>query len=342
MKIIYGVAGEGLGHAFRSKLVIEYLLSKKHDVKVIASNRAYTFLHEEFGDIVQEVEGLYIKYRNNKVCNIETGLMNIKNIFSLNKSRKKVKNLFLDFEPNYVICDFEIFTSIFSRKLNIPLISVDNQHMITNTKINFKKRDFLWWFNSWTIVKSYRIKAIKYLVTTFFNAPIKKNNTVLVSPIIRKEIYEMKPKKGDFILVYQTSKSYKKLIKILASTGLKFHVYGVDEVDTEPDIVFRERNNWFEDLANCNFVIANGGFGLMGESLLLKKPILSVPVKKQFEQLLNATYLDDNEYGKRVNNLTKDNILEFNSNVEKYRSKLLEIKFDKNAKLFFELDKALK
>src|SRR6266480_3864517 len=37
MRILYGVVGEGMGHATRSKVVIEHLLERGHKVKVVVS-----------------------------------------------------------------------------------------------------------------------------------------------------------------------------------------------------------------------------------------------------------------------------------------------------------------
>ncbi|MDQ2699907.1 MAG: teichoic acid biosynthesis protein, partial [Actinomycetota bacterium] len=57
MRIIYGVNGEGMGHATRSELVISSLL-QNHEVKVMASGAAYKFLSQIFGEgSVHEVFG---------------------------------------------------------------------------------------------------------------------------------------------------------------------------------------------------------------------------------------------------------------------------------------------
>jgi nicotinate phosphoribosyltransferase len=37
MKILYGVVGEGMGHATRSKVTIEHLIAKGHSVKIVVS-----------------------------------------------------------------------------------------------------------------------------------------------------------------------------------------------------------------------------------------------------------------------------------------------------------------
>ena len=49
MNILYGLNGEGMGHALRSKVVIEEL-QKEHKVKVITADRAYSFLRKFFID----------------------------------------------------------------------------------------------------------------------------------------------------------------------------------------------------------------------------------------------------------------------------------------------------
>jgi uncharacterized protein (TIGR00661 family) len=45
VKVLYGVNGEGLGHATRSEVVIGALLGE-HDVRVMASGAAFGYLHK--------------------------------------------------------------------------------------------------------------------------------------------------------------------------------------------------------------------------------------------------------------------------------------------------------
>jgi uncharacterized protein (TIGR00661 family) len=41
MKILYGVVGEGMGHAMRSRVVLDHL-TQQHDVQVVVSGRRRT------------------------------------------------------------------------------------------------------------------------------------------------------------------------------------------------------------------------------------------------------------------------------------------------------------
>ena len=35
MKILYGVVGEGMGHAMRSRVILEHLLAHDHEVEIM-------------------------------------------------------------------------------------------------------------------------------------------------------------------------------------------------------------------------------------------------------------------------------------------------------------------
>src|SRR4051794_19018760 len=92
MRILYGVVGEGMGHATRSKVTLEWLLAHGHHVKVVVSNRAYGFLDKTFSssfprcadakddepaiDVV-EIEGLVMKYVDNAFDDTGSVLHNV-------------------------------------------------------------------------------------------------------------------------------------------------------------------------------------------------------------------------------------------------------------------------
>ena len=71
MKILYGVTGEGMGHAIRSRVVLEHLVANEHDVEIIASGRAVDFLTKRFED-VNRIHGLHMIYEDNEVQRAKT------------------------------------------------------------------------------------------------------------------------------------------------------------------------------------------------------------------------------------------------------------------------------
>src|SRR5262245_36731666 len=71
MEILYGVVGEGMGHATRSSVVLEYLLSRGHEIKVVVSGKAHHFLKTRFASranfAIEEIHGITLRYFDNKV-----------------------------------------------------------------------------------------------------------------------------------------------------------------------------------------------------------------------------------------------------------------------------------
>src|SRR3989338_4818551 len=175
-KILYGVAGEGMGHAIRSWVLIKELM-KKHKVKVVCGDNAYDFLSKKVNDI-ERVSALRLMYLRNKVSSVKTVISNIKNLKKGRKhSIKVVENAIRDFKPDVVISDFEYFSSLSAKRHKLPLIAIDNNHIISKTKIKIPKRYIKDFLISKLILNLITGKAIFFFLTTFFYPPVKGKNT---------------------------------------------------------------------------------------------------------------------------------------------------------------------
>ena len=341
-RILYGIAGEGMGHAIRSKVVIEHLL-KKHSIIIVSSRKPYEFLSKHFDD-VYDIHGLHLSYKNNKLQSIKTFFQNA---YKLPKGSyytfKRLMGILKGFKPDVVISDFEPFTNLISKFFSIPLISIDNMHIMTNCKLKIPKRYYKDYLTAKLIIKSFIIKADYYLINTFFYPKIKKKNTFLFPPVLREEILKARVKNEKCILVYQTSRSNKKLKKVLKKIDQKFIVYGFDMNKKEKNLIFKEFNEkeFIKDLASCRALITNGGFGTLVESVYLGKPVLSEPVRKQFEQILSAICIDRLGYGEFHRKLNVKKINGFISNINSYRENLKKYIREDNSKILEKLDKVI-
>ena len=342
-KILYSVAGEGNGHAFRSKAVIDHLL-KKNKVHVFSHGKGFRYLAKFFP--VKRILGFHIAYMNNNTSSILTFLFTVLKFPLMFLWNLRLIYDIIKIKPDVIISDFEPFTNYFSYLLFKPLISIDNQHMISYTKIPKLKNQSLYKIWADIVIKLFIPKANFRFITTFFYPKLKKkcNNSVkLVEPILRGEILNAKATKGNHIFVYQTTKTYSVLFEAFKETDEEFIVYGFDKDKKDNNITFRQFNNenFLKDLTNSKAVIINGGFTLMGEAIYLGKPVLSIPVKKQFEQNLNAHYLEEMGYGKYVEDITLVNFFEFMKNLPNYEKNLKNFKHKKNKEFFEELDKKI-
>lgn len=296
-RIIYGVCGEGMGHAVRSRPIIDHL-KKSHDVRIFASGVAYSYLSGIFKG-VKRIDGLHIKYRKNSVAELKTLFYNLLNAPKIIISFLAIREEIARFRPDVVISDLDIATSYAALSKAIPLISIDNQHASGKIRIAFPPRYWPFYLELKLIDRIIIPTARRYFVTSFFYAEPKYRKVSVIHPLLRKKILGLKPRIGDFIMVYQTSDSNDKLIKELKKTGYKFVVYGFNMEKKDKNIIFRRFNEkiFLKELAGCKALITNGGFTLISEALYLKKPVLSIPVRRHFEQILNAVYVEKMGYG---------------------------------------------
>jgi uncharacterized protein (TIGR00661 family) len=306
MKILYGVVGEGMGHAMRSRVVLEHLLAEGHEIEIMASGRATDFLSKRF-EGVNRIHGLHMIYEENRVRRGKTLWSNVlAGTAGLPQNIAAYFDLIKDFRPEVTISDFESWTYLYAKVHRLPIVSIDNMQIINRCTHDAEvlaghEAEFQ---ITKAFVKGKLPFCDHYLITTFFFPPVRKEKTTLVPSILRPEILAARRRPGDHLLVYQTAEGYAGLADTLARTGIECRIYGmrrgIQEEQVEGSLRYRpfSEEGFVDDLASCRAVIAGGGFTLMGEAVYLRKPMLAVPLGRQFEQLLNARYLEREGYGR--------------------------------------------
>jgi len=343
LRILYGVTGEGMGHATRSKVVITEL-AKRHQVKIVVSGRAHAFLKKAFPDVV-EIEGLHMIYADNAVDRDATFFSNLSLAPAL--VMENVSAYFehvRDFQADVVISDFDSFAYLYGKAHGIPVLSVDNMQIINRCKhdkavIEGFKGDFR---VAKTIVKMKLPGCYHYLVTSFFFPPVRKTRTSLYPPILRPSILEAKRSRGDHVVVYQTSSSYGELLAVLKTLpDVEFRVYGLGREEKDGNLTIRpfSEDGFIGDLASARAVIAGGGYSLMGEAVYLHKPMLSVPLARQFEQVLNARYLEHLGYGQMAERIERDTVVGFLEKTGQFEAKLASYQQEGNTKLLSAVER---
>lgn len=353
MRILYGVVGEGMGHAMRSRVVLDHLAAS-HDVQVVVSGRAHDYLKARESDRlgVNKIWGLTIVYEDNEVQNFRTFFRNVAGAVTGGWPRnvRAYFDLAEQFQPEVVVSDFESWSYLYARSRRLPVISLDNIQLLARCTLPAEaiaghEVDFQ---VAKAVVKAKLPGCLHYLVTTFFQPPVRKPRTTLHPPVIRPEILAARPERGEHLLVYQTSESNAGLPAILAGSGRECRVYGFRR-DIHEDVVegklrfrpFSERT-FMEDLRTAQGVIANGGFTTLSESIYLHKPVLSSPVRKQFEQVLNGRALQAEGYGLAVDGeLDAASLGAFLERLPDFERHLAGYRQDGNQELLAKLDELL-
>jgi uncharacterized protein (TIGR00661 family) len=327
VRILYGVNGEGMGHATRSEVVISNLLGE-HDVKVMASGAAFKYLQDKFGH-VSEVFGPSFAMEHGEIRRWASVT------HTVNAARKElpgsVKSWMAavdEWKPEVVVTDFEPLSGIYARWSRSPLVCVDNIHMIDRCRhddeiVDGAREDY-------RIAKAVTAAMVQpagdYLITTFFQPPLLKGRTTLVPPIVRPAIVAAQPTRGEHLVVY--SGGSEALIDALRDCGVPCRVYGMrdgEEVGTTDGCIeYRARSvdGFLEDLVTARGVVTGGGFSLLSEAVYLGKPVLSVPLRGQFEQLMNARYLAREGFGACASEIDAAVLADFLDHLDEFHERL--------------------
>jgi len=152
-------------------------------------------------------------------------------------------------------------------------------------------------------------------------------------------VLRARPTTGDYVLVYVTSPSLE-LTELLKRIRQRFVCYGFEGEGEDGNLVFRKPslNGFLADLAGCKAVLANSGFSLISEALHLRKPYLAWPLKRQFEQVFNAYYIQKMGYGAYWEDINKERIESFLFNLDEYRENLRSYPAQDNSRIFGKLD----
>ncbi|MFO0584886.1 MAG: glycosyltransferase family protein [Anaeromyxobacter sp.] len=351
-RILYGVAGEGMGHAIRSRVIIDHL-AREHDVQVVVSGRAHDYLkareHDRLG--VKKIWGLTIVYEDNTVRNLRTVLSNLRTgvLGGVPGNVKAYFELVEAFRPEVVVTDFETWSAIFAKRHRLPCISVDNIQVLNRCEhpdeiIRGERQAYL---VGKGLVKAKLGPCYHYLISTFFYPKVVKPRTTLHPPAFRPEILAAKAERGEHLVVYQTSTSNAELPTILARSGLECRIYGLRRDLAgdvrEGNLVYRpfSERTFVEDLRTARAVVSGGSFTLMSEAVYLHKPMLSVPVQRQIEQIMNARWLEKLGYGMEADHITAENLGAFLERLPDLERRIGEYRQDGNSDLLGSLDRVL-
>lgn len=279
MKILYAVQGTGNGHITRAIEIIPYL-EKRGKLDVLVSGIQ--------SDIALPFE---VKYRLNGLSFIfgKKGGVDMWRTFVKMNTKKLLKDIKQLPVENYdlIISDFEpvsCWAGVLAQK---PVIGLSNQvatlHPLAPKP---KKTDPL------------GKMVLKHYAPTSFNYGFhfKKLDNTIFTPIIRKEVREALVGDLGHYTVYLPSYSDERILKILKRfkktqwqvfSKHSHQSYSYKNIHIQPV----HKDLFLQSMASASGVICNAGFGAASEALFLRKKLLVIPMKGQYEQACNAAML---------------------------------------------------
>ena len=280
MKILYGVQGTGNGHLSRARAMAEaFRQYPELEVQWLFSGRPPEnfFAMEVFGEYWWR-EGLTFVHREGKIDQIATARQ-----LNLSGLLKDIRELPVqDFD--LVISDFEPVTAWAAKKYKRPSLGLGHQYAF-----NFSIPTPAFGWTARTIMKLFApVQVSLGMHWHHFGHPIL--------PPIAHAHEEPAPTEQEHVLVYLPFEHATPLLQQLAQLRQSFIVYGLPtDLPTAGNITLKAPSveGFRHDVATARAVICNSGFELIAETLTLGKPILTRPLKGQFEQEANALALSE-------------------------------------------------
>ena len=298
MKILYGVQGTGNGHLSRARAMAEaFRQFPDLEVQWLFSGRPPEkfFAMEAFGDYWWR-EGLTFVHKEGKIDQIATARQ-------LNVSRllKDIRTLPVqDFD--LVISDFEPVTAWAAKKRKRPSLGLGHQYAF-----NFSIPTPAFGWTARAIMKMFApVQTSLGMHWHHFGHPILPPIAQAHDADTIEEDSKTDGDQRDHILVYLPFENHGPLLQQLAQLPQKFTVYGLPTDLPKADHITLKApsvEGFRRDLASANAVICNSGFELIAETLTLGKPILTRPLKGQFEQEANALALEELQLAKVVEHI---------------------------------------
>ena len=280
MKILYGINGTGQGHASRAKQLLP-ALKKHHDVDVLLSGQGNP-LALDF-EVQYNLKGFTFFFKDEKISYWHT--------FQKNSILRFIKDCAdLDISSyDLVISDFEPITAWTAKVKKKKCIHYSHQaSFFSNKSPRPPKKDYLAEAFMQLYCPSDHIIASHY----------KKYEDWFFHPTMSDKVFSANPVDKGHITVYMSSLSIESLTKIFCKfPDRDFHVFSpkCSEKKIEANIHFMpiSSDGFLDSLVTSNGVICGAGFGLPGEAMYLKKRLLAIPIKNQYEQACNAASLKE-------------------------------------------------
>ena len=313
-RIFYGVAGEGLEHASRVLSVIGHL--PECEIHVFTFGKAYEFFKSLDYPHLHRIDGLMFAYTDG-VVNYRKTLSNAVTYYfsGLTQNLEYIQTQAEILQPDLFITDFEPAVIRAAHLMKQPVLSIDNQHKF----VDCRARTLPTYLQMYAMMTSTSVKTMipfptHSVVATFHADRLEAihDQVTLTGGILRREVEEHEITNEGFILTYLRKSVSEQILSSLAGCGREVRVYGASP---EQRIAYRGQFRFFDlsphfvdDLASCDRVISTAGNQLISECRYFQKPILAIPEPGQYEQGVNAHFVEEIGLGKscEVDNLTAD------------------------------------
>ncbi|MDR2144989.1 MAG: hypothetical protein LBE91_00825 [Tannerella sp.] len=307
MKFLFIIQGEGRGHLTQAISLAEMLGRHGHTVTEVLVGKSNSrdvpsFFRERIGAPIRIYDAPSFVFKKNKmhIDKLRTFLFNL-SPDKIRKYGKSIETIYKHLKnnvPDAVINFYELLPGLMylRYKIDIPLISIGHQFMLKHPDYQFGKDDS----QNMMILRLHAlltgISASKILALSFY--PMKdylREKLTVMPPLLRKEVLEIQPSNGDYILGYMLNTGYLNEVQKWHEKhpDINLHFFW-DKKDADNELVIDKNltmhqindKKFLQYMSDCQGYITTAGFESVCEALFLGKMLMLIPA--HLEQEINA------------------------------------------------------
>ena len=310
--LFYGVMGEGRGHATRVRALVEDL-RHHHQVSIFSSAQGLEMLQDFYEGTtvkVHRIPGLNFAYDlHHRVDYVRSLYQAWRFGRQLNRYVDALMAHFQEAKPDLVITDFEPLLPRAARRAGIPFLSLNHQHIIMAHELRALPRSLRVKVALMRpFVRLFYTGQVRTIMSSFYVAPLRPSyrDALQVGVMLRPELIRAQDRwrgqQGAHLVAYFRRFASPRILDTLRQSEREIRVYGLGSQADDGNLRFRPicESGFIEDLATSQALITTAGNQVIGEAHFLRKPVLALPERSNFEQAINAYYLRKSRGGNWV------------------------------------------
>ena len=327
MKYLFVVQGEGRGH-FTQTLSMKAML-EQNGHEVVAVMVGCSPKRTLPGFFTQKINTELIRFQSPNFMPTPKGkgspllisiLYNLLLLPVYIQSLFKIRQTIRETQPDVVVNFYELLCGISYGVFNpeTPMINVAHQYFFLTPAFSYTGQNTLQFKLLNFYSKLTALNATKIMALSFREVPkMHYGKIAIVPPLLRKEVVNKKPTKGDYIHGYLLNNGYvDELVDwSLDNPNENLHFFWDNTKEDDeiliPNLTMHQLSDtlFLQYMAGCKAYATTGGFESVCEAMYLQKPVLMVPT--HIEQECNVIDAVCSEAGVGDDNFNLDLLLQF-------------------------------
>jgi uncharacterized protein (TIGR00661 family) len=330
MRFLFLVQGEGRGHMTQAISMRDILVRNGHEVVEVLVGKSKVreipdFFYEKIDTHVDTYESpnFSVSHNNKGIKIYRSIIYNAARLGTYLRSISFIDQKIKEHQPDVVLNFYEMLAGItwLLRRPKTRYICMGHQFLLLHPEFVFPKGHQLQIFMLNFLTRLTAFKAEKMLALSFVPMTDKPGKKLfVVPPILRREVLELTPGNGNYILGYMLNAGYSEEIIRWHKNHpeLEAHFFWdrkdvPEDWEVEPKLFFHHINDvkFLAYMKDCLGFSSTSGFESVCEAMYLRKPVLMVPTAGHIEQRCNSVDAVRAGAGIALESFELDKLLEY-------------------------------